>query len=58
MSPLDVPPYVLLEIIDWLPMFERAASRWHKVTTILNVQASIRKIEEARSESSSTNATQ
>jgi hypothetical protein len=43
LAPFDLPPYVLLEIIDWLPQFEKV-SHHKKIHLIQSVWNSIRKI--------------
>ena len=43
MYPLHIPPYVLLEIIDWFP-FYNSVNRKKKIDLILNVKKSIEKI--------------
>jgi hypothetical protein len=45
---LELPNYVLLEIIDWFPFWEVAINRYKKITLIENVNRSIRKILEKR----------
>jgi len=42
---LNLPPYVLLEIIDWLPLFEYVDHK-KKIDLIINVKKSISKIVE------------
>lgn len=44
MSSLRLPPYVLLEIVDWLPFYERVVSHRRKIRLIESVRDSIRKI--------------
>jgi ankyrin repeat protein len=43
MSSLDLPPYVLLWIIDWLPNYDRLSPR-HKIRLIESVRSSIRNV--------------
>ena len=43
LASLDLPPYVLLEIIDWLPLFEYVDHK-KKIDLIINVKKSISKI--------------
>ena len=47
LDPLDLPPYVLLEIVDWLPKMELWA-HGKKIAIILKAQASMRRIKAAR----------
>ena len=46
MSPMQLPNYVLLEIIDWLPYYEVAVRRLKKITLIENVNRSCHKFRE------------
>ena len=39
----DLPPYVLLEIVDWLPFFEYVDHK-KKIDLIINLKKSISKI--------------
>ena len=39
----DLPPYVLLEIVDWLPLYEYVEHK-KKIDLIVNVQQSIKKL--------------
>jgi hypothetical protein len=41
---LQLPNYVLLEIIDWLPYYEAAVSHFKKIRLIENVNRSITRI--------------
>ena len=43
LSPLELPPYVLLWIIDWLPRFDKA-SHHKKIQLITSVRDSIWKL--------------
>jgi hypothetical protein len=44
MSPMQLPNYVLLEIIDWLPHWEVAVRRFKKITLIENINRSISRV--------------
>lgn len=44
MSPLQLPPYVLLEIFDWLPLIEKHVSHVKKIHLIEKIAATIRKV--------------
>ncbi len=46
-APLQLPPYVLLEIIDWLPHIEYE-KHFKKISLIISMRNSIRKIQEKR----------
>ena len=48
LAPLNLPIYVLLWIIDWLPHLERAHKEVKKVRLIESVVGSIRKVETSR----------
>ena len=48
MYPLQLPSYVLLEIIDWFPYWEVGVNRYKKITLIENIKISILKILENR----------
>ena len=43
LAPLSLPPYVLLEIIDWFPCYERCVRHKKKIDLILNVLKSVEK---------------
>ena len=43
LASIDLPPYVLLEIIDWLPLFEYVDHK-KKIDLIINLKKSISKI--------------
>ena len=47
LASIDLPPYVLLEIIDWLPLFEYVDHK-KKIDLIVNLRKSIAKIFELR----------
>lgn len=50
MAPLQLPPYVLLWIIDWLPFYEAAVSHHKKIALIENINNSCVRIYERREE--------
>jgi len=47
LSALDLPAYVLLEIVDWLPFYEFIPHK-KKIDLILNLKKSIRNVLEEK----------
>ena len=48
MSVLELPNYVMLEIVDWFPFWEVGINRYKKISLIENINRSIRKLLENR----------
>ena len=48
MSPLNLPAYILLWIIDWFPYLERRHTEYRKVTHIIRIIESIRRVWQRR----------
>jgi hypothetical protein len=44
MSVLELPNYVMLEIVDWFPFWEVGINRYKKITLIENINRTIRKL--------------
>jgi hypothetical protein len=51
MHALNLPPYVMLHIVDWLPHM-LAVSHYRKITAIIDTGKSIRRVRAAREASS------
>ena len=51
MSPLELPPYVLLWIVDWIPFFEHAVSHRKKIHLIESIRDSVWRIRDSRTTS-------
>lgn len=47
MGPMQLPPYVLLEIFDWLPLMEHVR-HWNKIQLIVGMHHSRRRIVQAK----------
>lgn len=49
LAPIDLPAYVLLEIIDWFPLFEYIQHKM-KIDLIIRIKKSISKIVESKNQ--------